>query len=393
MSDSERFHSRWPAKSQDPIPIALAAGLINKRDAELIKAYIYERISADGMTKIHALQATRLFCNSRRWCGPYAEVTITDLYKIVEGVKTGLSKRGLPFAEKTQREYITKQKAFFLWLVESGIVDIPEKKIQAVKSPAITEGITNSADLLTSEEVLEILNACESSRDRALFTVLYEGGFRIGEVGTMRWGALKFDSAGIVVNTAYKTKKPRYIRLIMCKTALAAWKTDYPGDPSGDSFVFLSNRGKMLQYHAIRKCLDRILIKTSIKKRVNLHLFRHSRVTHLMREGVSESVIKMMMWGSVNARSFSNYAHLAGTDIDREMMKLYGIEAEFADKKEKSLTPVICSRCQEICSPTNRYCPSCGMALGEEAIDCDERLRAWLMDNKAYLSAYLNKMQ
>lgn len=391
-SNSERFHGN-PANAPDPLPIAISSGKITERDAEIIRLYVYEHATSSNAGKVTNLQLTRALITFRRWSGPYSGSTIIDLYKIVDGVKTDNSKKGIPYSEQMQRSYISRAKAFFLWLVETGESSIPEKKIRSIKVPSPFSGIKSAADLLTPEEVAEILQACKTSRLRALFTMLYEGGFRVGEVGTLKWGDLKFESAGIVVNVVYKTKKPRYIRLVMCKEALLKWKSDYPGDPSGDAFVFLNSRDQELQYHTVKKMLQRLVSETTITKKVNLHLFRHSRVTHLMQEGVSESVIKIMMWGSVNTRSFATYAHLSGADVDRAIYDLYNIDPSVAEKKQKRLEPKVCPHCKEICGPITRFCPMCGQLLDGNDIKTDEQLQKWLIDNSSFLTAYLNKMQ
>ncbi len=51
--------------------------------------------------------------------------------------------------------------------------------------------------------------------------MLYEGGFRVGIIGTMRWGDVKFDRYGVIVNVNFKTGIPRYVRIIMGKEYLA----------------------------------------------------------------------------------------------------------------------------------------------------------------------------
>ncbi|PKL59432.1 MAG: integrase, partial [Methanomicrobiales archaeon HGW-Methanomicrobiales-4] len=281
MTESERFHGNTMGKS-DPIEKGIASGLLNEKDAELIKTYVYEHSASANISSLASLQLTRYIVTSRRWSGPYSGATIIDLYKIVEGLKTGLSRSNKPFSEQTQYHYIVRLKAFFLWLVENEESNIPEKKIHAVKPPTFFSGLKNASNLLSSEEILEILNSFHNSRDRAMFTMLYEGGFRVGEVGTLKWENIQFDSAGVVVNILYKTKKPRYVRLIMSKNALASWKADYPGDPAGEAYVFVNNRDEMNKYQNVRKILDRALAKTTITKKVNLHLIRHSRITHLI---------------------------------------------------------------------------------------------------------------
>lgn len=389
--DSNRFHGN-AGDQPDPIPGALSSGLITQKDADLIQAYTSERSASTTIRRSGLLRITRLLVNFRRWSGPYSEATITDLYAIIDGIKNGDSKTGKAFKPQTQRQYISRAKAFFCWLEENGEISIPRRKLDAIKIPGLNPGKLSAADLLTSEEVMKILEACTNSRNRALFSMLYEGGFRIGEVATMRWGALKFDSAGVVANVVFKTNKPRYIRLIMCRDYLAKWKSDYPLEITPDAFVFLSNRKEMLKYPAVVRILDRIIYNAGIEKRVNLHLFRHSRATHLIQQGVPDSVIKMMLWGSVNAGSFSTYAHLAGTDVDREICKLYGIKPAHTNEKEKAVQPKICPYCHEICGPVSRFCSACGQVLTDDEINSDDELKRWLIENQAYITAYLNKL-
>ncbi len=40
---------------------------------------------------------------------------------------------------------------------------------------------------------------------------------------------------------------------------------------------------------------------------------------------MNESVIQLMIWGSIDSKMFSTYAHLTWNDIDREINKLSGI--------------------------------------------------------------------
>jgi integrase/recombinase XerD len=389
LTESGKFHG-YQRYYQDPIPIALKSGQITDSDAELIKSFIFEHSAESNLLQISVLQISRILINCRKWSGPYSSATLTYLHKIIEGIKNDVSRKGVPYSPQTQREYISRIKMFFSWLVISEKTQIPLQKIAAVKSPALFSGVKSASDLLTQDEVLEIINSCNNSRNRAFFSMLYEGGFRVGEVATVKWGDLKFEPSGIVLNVMYKTEKPRYIRLVMSKEALSKWKSDYPFEITDDAYVFLSNRGGMLHYHAVVRLLDRTVKLTTIKKKVNLHLFRHSRVTHLIQQGVSESVIKLMMWGSINTRSFATYTHLAGVDVDREIYKLYGLDETIIKSKEKTLEPKICPNCKEICGPTSRYCSICGQLLNDSDIKDADSLKKWLMENKNLLTQFLN---
>jgi phage FluMu protein Com len=61
----------------------------------------------------------------------------------------------------------------------------------------------------------------------------------------------------------------------------------------------------------------------------------------------------------------SIYVHLSGRDVDKALLKVYGIQME--EKKEESqLNPKKCPRCQEINQFTNVFCNKCGFILDEE---------------------------
>jgi len=220
---------------------------------------------------------------------------------------------------------------------------------------------------------------------------LYEGGFRIGELGALAWKDVLFDDHGVIVNTNFKTGKARYVRLVMAKEYLAAWKRDYPFEPEGDNLVFVSAKRNAMSYYTVSKQLTRLVERAGIEKHVTPHLFRHSRITHLIKEGVNESVIKLMMWGSVNTQQFKTYAHLTGTDIDNEILSRYGIKAD-EEKGGKSLEPRQCKKCQAINAPDTLYCPVCGSSLTEEAEVEMEEAKRIISNDKELLRSILMEL-
>lgn len=54
-------------------------------------------------------------------------------------------------------------------------------------------------DLITEEEFNKMVEKCMNSRDRALLSLLYESGARIGEVGSMRVKDVSFDDYGALI--------------------------------------------------------------------------------------------------------------------------------------------------------------------------------------------------
>jgi len=373
------------------IDAALGSERITKRDADLIKEFIAERKVAANIGTSRANKFTYVLVGWRRFIGPFHELSIADVYTSIDTMKNSLTQKGTPFKQNTKHDWVRILRQFLLWMIENEYSTLPERKIRRIQVPSKDTMTHKAADLLTPEEVKAILGACRWSRDRALIGMLYEGGFRIGELAQMKWSDLSFDSTGVVANVNFKTGIPRYVRIIMAKGYLSQWRADYPGTPEGDALVFLNEQRRALTNGGVIKQLRCICDRAGVTKHVTPHLFRHSRITHLINEGVSESVIKMMMWGSVNTTMFKVYAHLTGKDIDEELRRVYGIQAEAEKKRVPKLEPRICPNCHSIMPPVADYCAHCGESLLKSRTVKEEDIQKFVKEHKAELMEYLDR--
>lgn len=360
------FNHCRPEYAESSIRKGLISGRLVEDDAVLIRSFCHEMQATVGITVGRTNKIVFTLVSLRRFIGPFAENTIQDLHSGIIQLRAAPSSKGKPFKANTIADHIAILKQFYTWLVENGHTRIPAGKLAAMITPARDRMTKTAGDLLTPEEVAAMVKACMRDMDRALLITLYEGGFRIGEMGALRWGDITFDTYGCVVNTSFKTKKPRYVRLIMAVEHLGRWRESYPGEPEGDALVFVNRYGEPLNHGQVLQQFRRIAARAGIRKNITPHLFRHSRITHLIREGASESVIKMLMWGSVNSRMLDTYLHLVGADVDREIFRLYNIDQE-TRKGARRLEPRLCAHCQTLNGPTTRYCTTCLRPLEEQA--------------------------
>ncbi len=352
--------------SEKAVERALESGQINFDDISLIKEFIGEismNIAPERVYKLHYI-----LINWRNFIKPYRENTAADLFSGMEKIKRFQKKDGKYYSKNTLGDYVKFLKRFYLWMSDNEYTNIPEKKIKKFKIPKPPQMSVTAEELLSEEDILKMIDACWNSRDRALISMLYEGAFRIGELGNLQWKQIKFNSWNTVVNVDSKTDRPRYIPLLIAKPYIAQWKNDYPFEPEGDNHVFLSfNDNEPIQYRGMQKKILKIAEKAGITKKIHPHLFRHSRITHLIQKGYSESCIKKMGWGNLTTNMFSTYAHLTDSDIDNEIAKQEGIITE--DKPEHSpLEARQCPRCYTINGPTMNFCGSCGLELTPEAL-------------------------
>jgi len=342
-------------------------GIISSDDETLIKEYVKERTAQASLSTGRQNKLYIILSSWRRFLPEYRTMTMTDLYGGITRLSNGEGNDGnLTLSKNYVYDHVTIGKSFWFWLIDEGHnKNLNDKKIRAIKRPSRLVMTKKAGDLLTEQDVRQILVACKTSRDKALIGLLYEAGMRIGEIGSLKWDQVKFDEYGLSVNVDFKTGKPRFIRCVFCEPYVKEWKkeTHHKND---DDFVFITIQKTAPTYQMLYRQISRLADRAGIKKKVHPHIFRHSRITHLLQQGLSESVVKMMMWGSLTTDMFQSYAHLTGGDVDNAVLELHGIKQKTAEERERVLAARECPRCGLIVSPTDKFCKNCAQPIAED---------------------------
>lgn len=323
--------------------------------------------------KEHRIQKTALdLVNWRRFLrSPYEKCTIEDIFQAINLMQVSPSARGGQLKQNTKHDYVVALRQFLYWLIENGHSSIRKEKVQKIRVPPVDMTTTTPDQILTTVEIKAIIMACQGSRDRsrdrALIATLYETGCRVGELARLTWKDLVFDNHGVKVSiNDTKTNKIRFVRLVMAKEYLIQWRNDTHGGREPNDPVFITSKQFLpLDYGAVRMILKRAANRAGIKKRVHLHLLRKSRITHLLRDGLPETVVKEIMWGNSSTDMIRTYARLSTDDIDSAVLAHYGIEKK-DDKKRDSLSLYYCPLCGTANPPTNQYCSKCGVIFEVE---------------------------
>jgi len=358
------FHGTRSIWGLNSITKAVRQGRLTQDDADLILLYTAERQANRQISDGRVNKIIYHLVDWRRYIGEFRKNTLADLHKGVIGLQEA-KLNGRPYKRNTLHDKIEFLLQFNTWLKENQITSIPLEGIQKIKIPPM-DRITKTADqIFTREEVLAMIAACQSSRDRALVSILYEAGLRIIEIATLCWGNVMLDEYGARIRVCEKTGIPRTIRLTTSKPYIAAWKNDYPYDPSEEALLFFTRTNKPLQYEGVAQHLKDIAKRAGIQKKFTPHLMRHTRITHMIEEGVDEAVIKMFMWGTLRTTQLPTYAHVTDAAMDRRYLEQRGIPLN-KQKAPKKYIPSVCPNCGESNSPTARFCANCGDALTEE---------------------------
>ncbi len=379
------FHSIKTNYAIHSLDRSLKIEQISERDNFLIKEFAGEIMAYHNISKVRVNKIVFHLVGWRRFIGPFAENSTGDLLCGINRLHEARNSRGTLYKQNTIRDFVTILKQFYGWLIENGHSDIPEEKVRKIRVPSKDRMTKTAADMLSPEEIEMIIGAAGSIRDKALIMTLYEGGLRVGEIGSLTWGALVFDEHGVVANVNFKTNKPRYIRLVMAREPLIRWRAMYPFQAADDNLVFLNRSNRPMTYAAVRALLMKTAGRAGVTRHVTPHTFRHSRITHMIQEGYPESVIKLIMWGSVEASEWATYAHLTGCDIDRAVLEKNGVATN--EETWKGVEGEKCPYCGILNPPAARYCYQCGRPLVVE--DTVSELKKLLTSNPAVVQVLL----
>jgi site-specific recombinase XerD/ribosomal protein L40E len=361
-----RFHKTAEMSlryAEQSIKKARESGRITEDDEELIRKFVG---SMGDISPTRIEKEYYILCAWREFIGPYRKNTLDDIKEGIKRITYARKADGsLRFKKNTVIDYKHFIKRFYKWMIRKKLSKINALDLmEDVKAGTYDSMTKTAAMLLTEDEIKRMIECAKTNRNKALISCLYEGGFRVGELGNLQWLQVQVNDWNITINTDEKTGNPRYIPLINSYAYFNMWKAEYPLPITDDGYVFLtSDDNEQLQYRGVVKMLKKTAEAAGIEKHITAHIFRHTRVTELIRQGWKESAIKMMIWGTLSTKEFKTYLHLVNDDILREAAKHAGIVAEEVQIKTDTLEARQCPRCKAVNGPTHEYCYKCGLAL------------------------------
>lgn len=240
-------------------------------------------------------------------------------------------------------------------------------------------------DMYTREEIQELRDAVNNTRDRCILELLLNTGQRIRVIQTLRIKDIDVENGVYYLNTdetglkgADKngTKRP----LLGAKRAVYDWLKDHPTGDREDYLITClpsaqrGDPGRKLSQTNIRDRLNRIAERAEIDKPPNPHNFRHYFVTSCKRDyDMDEATIKHLIGHGPGSRIMeTTYQHLADEDHIEEAEVAAGLrEAE----EESPLTPKICPTCNEPLDPSAKACAGCGTVFAPDAQDVEKTIQ------------------
>ena len=176
------------------------------------------------------------------------------------------------------------------------------RKIYSIERPRKEKFLP---EVLSEEEVVQLLNATENLKHKAILMTIYSGGLRISELLNLRIKDIDSNRMQIRVVQA-KGKKDRYT-LLGEKTLKILRK--YVLEYKPKEWLFEGMNGDNYSKKSVQKFLKNAVEKVGIKKRVTIHTLRHSFATHLLEAGTDIRYIQSLL-GHSSGKTTEIYTHI-----------------------------------------------------------------------------------
>jgi len=327
----------------------------------------YEQSLAEGLSlaRIRKRLVTAR-CLSQLLGARFEDATKEDLVRLVAKIE---QKKASPW---TKVDYKKMLKVLYKWLRGS---EVAPPEVKWIKCSKNVPSKIMKKDLLTGEEANAIVEKANDIQDKALFSVMFDSGRRLGEILGLRIMDVEFDALGAKLRVEGKVGED-IVRICGSQPRLSLWLDNHPDRSNPDSPIWVTTQEekvRQMSYSCARNRLAQAVERAGIRKRVWFYLFRHSRITAASTKLTYSEMCHVFGWKQGSDMP-QFYVHLSGDDRDEAFLKMNGLESMNDGHSETVYVPIICPRCKRNNSPDSKYCNACGLAFDlKYATELDQR--------------------
>ncbi len=167
-------------------------------------------------------------------------------------------------------------------------------------------------EVLSLHEVKQIINFTDNLKHKTLLSLIYSAGLRRSEAQNLTLKDIDSKRKIIKINGA-KGKKDRYVPL---SENLLQLLREYYKAYNPKHYLFEGENGKKYSFTSMSNILKRSARRAGIKRKVHLHMLRHSYATHLLEQGTDIRIIQTIL-GHNSIKTTERYTHIVNTHLQK----------------------------------------------------------------------------
>jgi site-specific recombinase XerD len=164
--------------------------------------------------------------------------------------------------------------------------------------------------VLSVEEVQQFLNSFTNLKHKAIFTLCYSAGLRVGEILNLKVKDIDSDRMQIRIEQG-KGQKDRYS--ILSKKVLVLLR-EYVKKYKPEEYPFEGQSGGQYSSSSIQALMRRHKKQCGITKKATPHTLRHSFATHLLDNGTDTRFIQELL-GHKHISTTQIYTHVSSRSM------------------------------------------------------------------------------
>jgi integrase/recombinase XerC len=214
-------------------------------------------------------------------------------------------------ATATVNKHLAALQDFYLW---RGL-----GSLRGVRRHPVPRHAPKALEPRAKLRYLRAVEACPSTRDRALALLPLYVGTRIAEICALDVADVRLSARKGEIHLVGKGEKSRMVPVHpKLRQALAAWLADRPAKPGADSAaLFVSSRGTRMTTDAIADAIAAITAAAAgMDDHVTSHILRHTFGTELTRRGVDIVTVAELM-GHASLETTRLYTRPSAADMQR----------------------------------------------------------------------------
>lgn len=224
-------------------------------------------------------------------------------------------------APDTKRTYWAITKKLVKWYRPDLVQILPNYRLRAKPKRKTYD------EILTLEEINNLLAHASSHRSKALIAVNYETGCRPGELINLCIKDVAFHEHGSLLSLNGKTG-PRTILVVQCTGLLHEYLSyhSFRNDPKAPLFFRADKKiPKPLSYTGLIKILRNAANLAGIKKRIYPYILRHSRISHISPLMTDQEKKQYFGW-TPDSIMPSIYEHISNESANNKILEINGVK-------------------------------------------------------------------
>ncbi len=283
------------------------------------------------------------------------------------------------YAAKTKQNIKVTVKSFYKHAMGEDLYY--PKNVAWIKTSLSMKKRVLPEDILSEEDIIAMIKAAKHARDKAIISLLFDSGMRIGELLGMRVKDADLASQPAHVTVNGKTGM-RKIPILFSVPYMAQYLNSIQERRPEDAMwvgtgTWHNTSGP--DYAGIRKMVKDTAKAAGIGKRIYPHLFRHSRATNYANR-LTEQQLKQFFGWTGDSRQAATYVHLSGRDIDNAVLEANGFEPHERSSASR-LKAKTCPKCRYDNPIESIYCNRCGAPLSMEIAIAEQKTEAELRES------------